>query len=85
MAGEMDHLRFPKNCLDVLAQFIIGLTICGEIDMDEAYAIITSAYPYRSLSYDDYIEVLDLLEDERRVWVDWEETSSVNGYSQMIY
>ena len=86
MAGEMDLLRFPKNCLDVLAQFIIGLTICGEIDMDEAYSIITSAYPYRSLSYDDYIEVLDLLEDERRVWVDWEKNIiGKRGYAQMIY
>ena len=86
MAGEMDLLRFPKNCLDVLAQFIIGLTICGEIDMDEAFAIITSAYPYRSLSYDDYIEVLDLLEDERRVWVDWEQNIiGKRGYAQMIY
>ena len=24
-------------------------------------------------SYDDYIEVLDPLEEERRIWVDWEE------------
>ena len=86
MSGEMDLLRFPKNCFDVLAQFIIGLTICGEIDMDEAYAIITSAYPYRSLSYDDYIEVLDLLEDERRVWIDWEQNIiGKRGYAQMIY
>ena len=86
MSGEMDHLRFPTNSLDVLAQFIIGLTICGEIDMDEAYAIITSAYPYRSLPYDDYIEVLDLLEDERRVWVDWEQNIiGKRGYAQMIY
>ncbi len=86
MSGEMDHLRFPTNCFDVLAQFIIGLTICGEIDMDEAYSIITSAYPYRTLSYDDYIEVLSLLEDERRVWVDWEENIiGKRGYAQMIY
>ena len=86
MSGDMDHLRFPKNCFDVLAQFLIGLTICGEIDMDEAFAIVTSAYPYRDLPYDDYIEVLSLLEDERRVWVDWEEnTIGKRGYSQMIF
>ncbi|SVD27077.1 uncharacterized protein METZ01_LOCUS379931, partial [marine metagenome] len=86
MSGEMDHMRFPTNCFDVLAQFIIGLTICGEMDMDEAYSIITSAYPYRTLSYDDYIEVLSLLEDERRVWVDWEENIiGKRGYAQMIY
>jgi len=86
MSGEMDNLRFPENCLDVLAQFIIGLTICGEIDMDEAYSIITSSYPYRHLPYDDFIEVLSLLEDERRVWMDWEEnTIGKRGYSQMIY
>ncbi|MDP6889325.1 MAG: DEAD/DEAH box helicase [Candidatus Thalassarchaeaceae archaeon] len=86
MSGDMDLLRFPNNCLDVLAQFIIGLTICGEIDMDEAFSIITSAYPYRNLPYDDYIEVLDLLEDERRVWVDWEENIiGKRGYAQMIY
>tara|TARA_B110000438_G_scaffold27802_1_gene26740 strand:- start:2099 stop:7435 length:5337 start_codon:yes stop_codon:yes gene_type:complete len=86
MSGEMDLLRFPKNCFDVLAQFVIGLTICGEIDMDEAFSIITSAYPYRTLSYDDYIEVLSLLEDERRVWVDWEQNIiGKRGYAQMIY
>ena len=86
LSGEMDHLRFPQNCLDVLAQFIIGLTVTHEIDMDEAFGIITSAYPYRDLSYDDYIEVLDLLEEERRVWVDWEEnTIGKRGYAQMVY
>jgi ATP-dependent Lhr-like helicase len=86
MSGEMDLLRFPKNCFDVLAQFIIGLTICGEIDMDEAYGMVTSSYPYRDLPYDDFIEVLDLLEDERRVWIDWEENIiGKRGYAQMIY
>jgi ATP-dependent Lhr-like helicase len=86
MNGEMDKLRFPKNCLDVVAQFIIGLTICGEIDMDEAYGIITSSYPYRHFPYDDFIDVLDLLEEERRVWVDWEENIiGKRGYAQMIY
>ena len=35
---------------------------------------------------DDFIEVLDMLHEERRVWVDWEENSyTKRGYSRMIY
>ena len=86
MSGEMDLLRFPENSLDVLAQFMVGLTIVGEQDVDDVYQLITNAWPYRSLPYDDYIEVIDMLEDEKRLWVDWEENSiGKRGYSQMIY
>ena len=86
LSGNMDLLSFPENCLDVLAQFMIGLTIIREWDIDEAYDLIQSSWPYRSLPYDDYIEVLDLLEEERRIWVDWEENRfGKRGYAQMIY
>ena len=86
LSGNMDLLKFPENCLDVLAQFLIGLTIIREWDIDEAYDLVTASWPYRSLPYDDYIEVLDLLEEERRIWVDWEENRfGKRGYAQMIY
>ena len=86
LAGNMDLLRFPQNCLDVLAQFLIGLTIIREWDIDEAYELVSASWPYRSLPYDDYIEVLDLLEEERRMWVDWEENRfGKRGFAQMIY
>tara|TARA_B100000315_G_scaffold250849_1_gene284462 strand:- start:2060 stop:7351 length:5292 start_codon:yes stop_codon:yes gene_type:complete len=86
MSGEMDLLTFPENALDVLAQFMVGLTIVGEQDIDEVYELITAAWPYRYLPYDDYIEVIDMLEEEKRLWVDWEEnTIGKRGYSQMIY
>ncbi len=86
MEGEMDQLRFPENSLDVLAQFIVGLTIIGEQDIDEAYSLITATWSYRDFPYDDYIEVLDMLEEENRVWVEWEENKfGKRGYSQMIY
>ncbi len=86
MSGEMDLLRFPENALDVLAQFMVGLTIVGEQDIDEVFELVTTAWPYRSLPYDDYIEVIDMLEEEKRLWVDWEEnTLGKRGYSQMIY
>ena len=84
--GEMDRLDFPENCLDVVAQFMIGLVIINELDIDEAYEIIVNAWSYRNFSYDDFIEVLDMLEEERRVWVDWEENIyGKRGYSRMIY
>ncbi len=83
MTGNMDLLRFPENCLDVLAQFLVGLTIVGEQDIDEVFELITNSWPYRNLPYADFIEVIDMLEDEKRVWVDWEEnTIGKRGYSQ---
>ena len=84
--GDMDKLDFPQNCLDVLAQFLIGLVIINERDIDEAYEVVTSTWSYRNLPYDDFIEVLDMLEEERRVWIDWEENLyGKRGYSRMIY
>ena len=84
--GHMDILRFPQNSLDVLAQFLIGLVIIAELDIDEAFEIVKGSWSYRNLPYDDFIEVLDMLEDERRVWIDWEENLyGKRGYSRMIY
>lgn len=84
--GDMDRMIFPENCLDVLAQFLIGQVIMEEMDIDHAYEIVRGAWPYRNLEYDDYIEVLDMLAEERRIWVDWEEnTFGGRGYSRMIY
>ena len=84
--GHMDILRFPQNSLDVLAQFLIGLVIIAEIDIDEAFEVVKGSWSYRNLPYDDFIEVLDMLEDERRVWIDWEENLyGKRGYSRMIY
>ena len=86
LEGEMDLLKFPENCLDVLAQFLIGLTIIKEWDIDEAFELFSSSWPYRSLPYDDYIEVLDMLDDERRLWLDWEDNKfGKRGFAQMIY
>ena len=85
-AGDMDRLTFPQNSLDVLAQFLIGLCIIENIDIDVAFEIVQSTWSYRELAYDDFIEILDMLEDERRIWVDYEENVYGRmGYSRMIY
>ena len=43
------------------------------MDIDESFEIIKSTWSYRNLEYDDFIDTLDLLEDEKRVWIDEEE------------
>ena len=70
---------FLRNSLSVLV-------IINERDIDEAFEVVTSTWSYRNLGYDDFIEVLDMLEEERRVWIDWEDNIyGKRGYSRMIY
>ena len=38
----MDMLKFPENALDVLAQYLIGLTIVKEWDIDDGYELVKS-------------------------------------------
>ena len=63
LSGDMDLLHIPTNCLDVLSQFLVGLTVVEEMDMDEAHELVRSTYPYRDLGWDAFIDVLDLLEE----------------------
>ena len=51
--GDMDELTFPQNCLDVLAQFVIGQVIIEDRDIDEIFEVIKSTWSYRTLDYDD--------------------------------
>ena len=44
--GDMDRLDFPENCLDVLAQYLIGLVIINDRDIDEAFEIVKSTWSY---------------------------------------
>ena len=74
--GDMDMLDFPQNCLDVLAQFLIGLVIINERDIDEAFEVVTSTWSYRNLGYDDFIEVIDMLEEEREYGLIGKKTST---------
>jgi ATP-dependent Lhr-like helicase len=56
--GEVERLDIPMKPLDVLAHQLTGLTMdTGGMGRDEAYGIITRAYPYRGLERDELEEV----------------------------
>lgn len=46
---DIESVRVPQNCLDVLAQQIVSIACEGEQDTDEIFAMVRKAYPYRNL------------------------------------
>ncbi|ACV24385.1 ATP-dependent helicase [Methanocaldococcus fervens] len=59
--GKIDRVYIPKNCLDVLAQHLVGMALEKVWDVDEAYNLVKKAYPYKDLSKEDFLDVLNYL------------------------
>jgi ATP-dependent helicase Lhr and Lhr-like helicase len=60
-AGRLDALRIPETPLDVLAQVLLGMSIEGEWDCEEAFQTVIKAGPFASLSRSDFDAVLRYL------------------------
>jgi ATP-dependent Lhr-like helicase len=59
--GELDRLRMPAQPLDVLAQQIVAEAAAREWGLDELFALVRGAYPYRDLrraELDDIVRML---------------------------
>ena len=59
--GLIEHTRYPRNPLDVLAQQIVAMCALDEWPVDEVAALVRRAAPYAELSDDVLANVLDLL------------------------
>ncbi|NJE62366.1 DEAD/DEAH box helicase [Thermococcus sp. 21S7] len=63
----------PMGGLDVLAHFVVGLLIeYKRLPRERPYEIAKRAYVYRDLSWEDYLDVLRVLEDARLIGYDEE-------------
>ena len=60
-AGELEPTQVPRHPLDVLAQQIVAAVAMDEWDVDELYAVVRRAWPYRQLPSSAYEAVLDML------------------------
>src|SRR5262249_19884297 len=49
-AGNVEEIRVPINCLDVLAQQLVAMTAMEAWNVPELYAVVRRAYPYRDLA-----------------------------------
>ncbi|MCQ5375993.1 MAG: ATP-dependent helicase, partial [Methanomassiliicoccales archaeon] len=78
--NQIDKVSIPENCLDVLAQTIVGMSIEKRWDVKEALEIIRRSYCYRNLPEERFYDVLRYLgsKDEfegvySKIWYDEEE------------
>lgn len=57
----LDSFTTPKNCLDVLAQHIVGMGLTRKWDVKEAFDTVRRAYPYSALGEEDFKALLKYL------------------------
>ena len=59
--GELDLLEMPVKPLDVLAQQIVAMVACEDWAEDELYRVICRAWPYRTLTREEFDAVVKML------------------------
>ncbi|AKK10664.1 ATP-dependent helicase [Corynebacterium uterequi] len=60
-SGEIEELKVPANPLDVLVQHTVAAVAVEDLDVDEWFATVRRAWPYKDLARDVFDAVLDLV------------------------
>jgi ATP-dependent Lhr-like helicase len=89
---KIDRVHIPKNCLDVLAQQLHGISIEQKWGINELFGLIRQSYCYHELERKDFMDVIDYLsgkytslEDRHiyaKIWHD-EETGELGRKGKM--
>jgi ATP-dependent Lhr-like helicase len=61
LEGDIEPIRVPKNCLDVLAQQIVAMAALDGIACEDAYRTVKRAYPFQELSEEAFNLTLQLV------------------------
>jgi ATP-dependent Lhr-like helicase len=61
LQGEIERLRVPHGCLDVLAQQVVACVAMEPWDVPALFDLVRSAYPFHGLSADSFESVLRLV------------------------
>ncbi|MCW4026459.1 MAG: DEAD/DEAH box helicase, partial [Candidatus Bathyarchaeota archaeon] len=67
----LEPIRIQDNALDVLAHQVAGILMdMSQSTVDEAFRITRRAYPYRNLSRDKFVDVVNYLDVLRELWLE---------------
>lgn len=58
----LDPIRIQEKPYDVVAQHIVGLAAVAPISIEETFALIRRAYPFRNLNREEFDRILQYLE-----------------------
>ncbi|MBM3501205.1 MAG: DEAD/DEAH box helicase, partial [Armatimonadetes bacterium] len=61
LAGDLEPVRVPPNCLDVLAQQLCAMAAIGPGPPEEMLRVVRRAYGFADLKEDDFLRVLEQL------------------------
>ena len=61
---KINKIRFPKNCLDVLAQQIYGMAIYKIWQEKELFNLVRKSYCYSELTRSDFLDIISYLSGE---------------------
>lgn len=59
--GDVDRVGIPENCLDVLSQTVVGMSLDERWDVEAAYNLVKGSYCYRTLTMESFLSVLRYL------------------------
>ncbi|MBI2541684.1 ATP-dependent helicase [Candidatus Woesearchaeota archaeon] len=89
---KIDRIHIPKNCLDVLAQQLHGISLEQKWNVKQLFELVKRSYCYNELNWKDFIEVIEYLsgkyislEDRHiyaKIWYD-EETGEIGRRGKM--
>jgi ATP-dependent Lhr-like helicase len=91
--GRIDRVAIPENCLDVLAQTLVGMSLDRRWELDEVEALVRGSYCYRNLPRQALVRTLRYLGSKddfegvySKLWFDEEEgRMGRKRGSRMIY
>src|SRR5262249_9267157 len=66
VAGRVEALQVPVNCLDILAQQVVAMTAMDRWEVPKLYALVRRVYPYRDLSPAAFEAVLEMVSGRYR-------------------
>ena len=58
---HLDTMKFSSGALEVLAQFLVGLSISEPLDPNIVFKIIKKAFPYNSITLEEFAEALEFV------------------------